>query len=107
MFRTITFVMAAMAVASLPSAAQAQSPPGGNVAVSYSFERLFDDGQGLNMPGGWLVSAAKSLGNTPLSVVGEFGARRSSRTARSVTLPGSTSGSRFHSEESSPVNHRS
>jgi hypothetical protein len=71
MFRTFTFVMAAMSVSLLPCAAQAQSRP--NVALSYSFERVFDDGEGLNLPAGWLLSVAKPLGDTPLSVVGEVG----------------------------------
>jgi hypothetical protein len=53
----------------LPTTAQAQARSGTEVGVSYSFVRVVE-GDGLNVPVGWLVSLARST-NDWLALVGE------------------------------------
>jgi hypothetical protein len=51
--------------------AAAQTDDRGSVGLSYSYLRLLDDAD-FNVPAGWLVSFAKPVTRTPVSIVGEI-----------------------------------
>lgn len=54
----------------LPGVVHAQEPTP-QVAFGYSFQTLFDDGEGFNLPIGWFASFAHPLGGSRVSAVGE------------------------------------
>ncbi len=75
----LAFVVVCLLVLSLPTAARAQQP---ELGVSYSYGRI-TNGDGLNLPGGFLVSIAGGGRESPW-LVGEIGGNF--RSERGVTL---------------------
>jgi hypothetical protein len=68
------------------ASASAQTGPGANVAFGYSFLRLLDEEGDLNMPAGWLVSVAKPVGRSTVSVVGEVAGNYKSEFGETLRL---------------------
>lgn len=64
--------------------AAAQSGGGGDVAVSYSFLRVLDDG-GVNVPAGWLFSAARDV-SPVVAIVGELAGNYKSEDGETLGL---------------------
>jgi hypothetical protein len=85
MRRALTASLVLVAVLLIPTFASAQTSIG-DIGFSYSFHRLFDEGDSLNMPAGWLVSASKSLGRSPFAVVGEVAGSYRSESGETVRL---------------------
>ena len=67
--RTSSWFLAALMLTAHAGVAAAQSSDA-TIGISYSFLRLLE-GADLNMPAGWLVSFAKPLDRSAISLVGE------------------------------------
>src|SRR5215212_10172261 len=70
--RCSSLLLFAVLACSPVRAASAQTTSTGDVAVSYSFLRLTEGGDSLNVPAGWLVSVSRRVAPL-LSMVGEAG----------------------------------
>lgn len=86
MFRTLGVGLVVTIVCAVPAPAHAQSPWRGDVAINYSFQRLFDNGDSYNLHTGWLVSVAARPGTSPVSLVGEVAGNYDRESGETLSL---------------------
>jgi len=88
----------AVGFAAAPAAAQSNN----DVSVGYSFLRLMEGGDGLNIPAGWNVSFAGGVSDV-VSLVGDLGGHYKSIEGDSVRIHTFQGGVRFHGRRASNV----
>lgn len=89
---------AAFGFVSAPASAQSNN----DVSVGYSFLRLIEGGEGLNIPAGWNLSFAGGA-STNVSIVADFGGHYKSIEGDSFRIHTFQGGVRFHGRRTSNV----